>query len=76
MDAFILTHFPLELILVEGRMISGERKIDEHDQMLEKKYLKMQTKRNRYGGNREKGQYLMPKINDVHAFVEKQSNHS
>jgi hypothetical protein len=35
MDAFILTHFPLELILVEGRMISGERRIDEHDQMLD-----------------------------------------
>ena len=29
--------------------------LDEHEQIIEKKYLKMQTKRNRYGGNREKG---------------------
>ena len=35
MDPFILTHFPLELILVEGKMISGKRKIDGHDQMLD-----------------------------------------
>ena len=34
MDSFELTHFPLELILVEGKMISDSRRINEHDSML------------------------------------------
>ena len=35
MDSFELTHFPLELILVEGKVISDSRRINEHESMLD-----------------------------------------
>ena len=34
MDSFELTHFPLELILVDGRMISESRRINNHEDMI------------------------------------------
>jgi hypothetical protein len=35
MDDFELTHFPLELILVDGKMISESRRIDDHNSMID-----------------------------------------
>ena len=35
MDDFELTHFPLELILADGRMILESRRIDGHEDMLD-----------------------------------------
>ena len=35
MDSFELTHFPLELILVDGKMISESRRINEHEGMID-----------------------------------------
>ena len=34
-DDFELTHFPLELILVDGKMISESRRINEHGSMID-----------------------------------------
>ena len=35
MDSFELTHLPLELILVDGKMISESRRINEHEGMID-----------------------------------------
>ena len=35
MDSFELTHFPLELILVDEKMISESRRIDDHNSMID-----------------------------------------
>ena len=35
MDSFELTHFPLGLTLVDGRMISESRRINEHEDMID-----------------------------------------
>ena len=35
MDSFELTHFPLELILVDGKMISESRRINDHNSMID-----------------------------------------